>query len=97
MQNKLRRLEELLGEESKEVVLLKDIGYEDALVGVTIDNRAVYDYDKMVKHLIEKEGFESELDAIEWIDYNTLRALPYAGKNAPLIMYSLEAQNDQEK
>ena len=28
-------------------------------------------------------------DAIEWIEYNTIRSLPYAGENAPIVMYRL--------
>lgn len=72
----------------EDVVLLANYSYDTALIGVTEDGRAVYDYDKMVAWLVETEGF-TELDAIEWIDYNTIRALPYAGDKAPLIMYPL--------
>ena len=70
-----------------DVVLLANYSYDDALVGVTEDGRAVYDFDKMVAWLIDVEGF-TQLDAIEWIEYNTMRALPYF-ENAPLIMYPL--------
>lgn len=34
------------------------------------------------------EGWSYE-DVIEWIDYNTIRSLPYAGPNGPIIMYSI--------
>jgi len=71
-----------------DVVLLKDYSYDDALIGVTEDGRAVYDFDKMVAWLVETQGFE-ELEAIEWIEYNTIRALPYYGPDAPLIIYPL--------
>lgn len=30
------------------------------------------------------------LEAVEFIDYNTIRAIPYAGKYAPIIMEKLE-------
>ena len=72
----------------EDVLLLSNYSYDDALIGVTEDGRAVYDYDKMVRWLVESEGFE-EMDAIEWIDYNTIRALPYMGEQAPIIMYPL--------
>lgn len=72
-----------------DTVLFRNYDYTNALVGVTMEGIAVYDYDKMVKCLVEEEGFE-EIDAIEWIDYNTIRALPYAGEKAPIIMYRLE-------
>ena len=28
-------------------------------------------------------------EAADFIDYNTLRALPYAGSGAPIVMYKL--------
>ena len=71
------------------VKYLYNFSYDTALVGVTDDNRAVYDYNKMVEWLIETEGFSYE-EAVEWIDYNTIRALPYFGDGAPIIMYPLE-------
>lgn len=72
-----------------DVVILENYSYDDALIGITEDHRAVYDFDKMVEWLCEKEGF-SMVAAIEWIEYNTIRALPYAGAGAPVIMYRLE-------
>ena len=38
---------------------------------------------------METEGWD-EIDAVEWIDYNTIRALPYMGENAPMIIHRLE-------
>lgn len=71
------------------VMILENYSYDDAFIGVTTDNRAVYDFDKMVEWLVLKEGFTPE-EAVEWIEYNTIRALPYAGADAPIIMYRLE-------
>lgn len=68
------------------VKYLTNYSYDDALIGVSEDGRAIYDYDKMVAWLVLKEGFQPS-DAIEWIDYNTIRALPYFGSDAPIIMY----------
>ena len=62
--------------------------YDSALVGITEDNRAVYDYDLMVEWLCDTEDFTVE-EAVEWIEYNTLRALPYAGPDAPIIIHSI--------
>ena len=33
-------------------------------------------------------GDFSEEDAREWIDYNTIRALPYFGSDAPVILFT---------
>ena len=70
------------------VVIFSNPSYDDALIGVTEDNRAVYDFDKMVEYLVETDGM-TNIEAVEWIEYNAIRALPYT-ENAPIIMYSLE-------
>lgn len=41
-----------------DVIVLENYSYDDALIGVTEDHRAVYDFDKMVEWLCEKEGFQ---------------------------------------
>ena len=71
------------------VKYLTNFSYDTALIGVTDDNRAVYDFDKMVEWLIETQDFTYE-ESVEWIEYNTIRALPYMGEDAPIIMYSLK-------
>ena len=80
--------------------ILADAGYEDArifdepeydtaIVGVTDEGQVVYDFEKMVKHLMENDGITRE-EAIEFIEYNTIRSLPYFGEEAPIIMNSIE-------
>lgn len=68
------------------VVIFEDYSYDSAFIGVTDDNRAVYDFDKMVEWLVSTEGM-FPMEAIEWIEYNTVRALPYLGDKAPIIVY----------
>lgn len=72
----------------EDVVILENYSYDDALVGVTEDGRAVYDFERMVRWLVETEGMD-ELEAVEWIEYNTIRALSYEDDSAPIIMYPL--------
>ena len=62
--------------------------YEGALIGVSTDRRAVYDYELMVKGLMEKSEM-SEEEAIEWIEYNTVRASEYL-QNGPIVIHKLE-------
>lgn len=81
--------EELLLENGYEgTTYLENYSYDDALIGVSEDGRAIYDYDLMVEWLMNEEGW-SEEDAVDWIDYNTLRALPYMGPEAPIVMHRL--------
>ena len=82
--------EKLLANGYEDVVILQDYSYDDALIGVTEDERrAVYDYHKMVAWLVETKGFTPD-EAVEWIEYNTIRALGYMGPNAPIILVPLQ-------
>ena len=85
-QEEIKQLIEEHGYES--VLLFESPSYETAFVGISQDDRAVYDYDKMVEYLIETDGMTDE-EAIEFIDYNTIRAIPYY-EGAPIVFRSLE-------
>jgi hypothetical protein len=78
----------LLDNGYEDVVILKNYSYDDALIGVSHDNRAIYDYNLMVEWLMKNQGMD-EIEAVEWIDYNSIRALSYFGPDAPIIMYPL--------
>ena len=77
------KLRTLLPEDS---LVFDSASYDNSIVGVTTDNRVVYDYDKMILELMEDEGCRYD-DAVDWIEFNTIRSLPYAGDKAPIIMY----------
>lgn len=70
----------------EDVIIFSGDSYDDALIGVSEDGRAVYDFDLMVEWLIKQDNMD-EISAIEWIEYNTIRSLPYAGDKAPIVMY----------
>lgn len=80
--------ERLLEYGYEDVKYLVDESYDDALIGVSDDGRAIYDFGLMVEWLMTKYGW-SDIEAIEWIEVNTLRALPYFGESAPIVMYGL--------
>jgi hypothetical protein len=42
----------------------------------------------MVEWLMNKDNI-TETEAIEFIEFNTIRAIPYAGAKAPIVMYGL--------
>lgn len=66
----------------EDVIIYENPSYDDAFIGVTNDNRAVYDYDKMVEWLIEKEGMDYD-EAVDFISYNDSF---YYGKGYPIIL-----------
>lgn len=86
--------EKLMDNGYEGVVILSSYSYDDALIGVSDEGRAIYDYDLMVKWIVDNTEMD-ETEAVEWIDFNTIRALPYAGQNAPIIMYRLEGEEDE--
>lgn len=73
----------------EDALVFDNTSYDNSIVGVTTDNRVVYDYDKMILELMEDEGWNYD-DAVDWIDYNTIKSLPYAGEKAPVVMYRME-------
>ena len=73
-------------EEDEQPLLFGPSGaYDNSIIGFTEDGRAVYDYEKMVEELVQDDNCTRE-EAIEWIDYNTIRAIPYAGEHAPIVI-----------
>ncbi len=73
----------------EESIVFENPDYVTAIIGVSEDDRVIYDYDKMVEFLMKTDDMSYE-DACEFIDFNTIRALPYMGDKAPIVMNSLE-------
>lgn len=72
---------------------ISDKAYDGAIIGVTADERAVYDYDKMVDSLMKRDGMTLD-EAIGFIENNTLPIVDQMGDNAPIIMYELEENEE---
>lgn len=80
--------EKLVENGYEDVIIFSDDSYDDALIGVSSDGRAIYDFDLMVQWLMEQDNMDYT-EAVEWIEYNTIRSLPYVGDAAPIVMYNL--------
>ena len=87
MLNSLEDVKKILAERGYEdTVVFDNPSYYSAFIGVDIHTtNAIYDYEKMIEFLVDTENMEYE-DAIDFISYNTLRALPYQGDRAPIIL-----------
>ncbi len=72
----------------EDAVIFENPDYDSAIVGVSESGRVIYDYDAMVEHLMQVDEMTYQ-QAVEFIDYNTIRSLPYAGPDAPIILYGL--------
>lgn len=65
--------------------------FNNGIIGVSEDQKhLVYSYDKLVEALKESEPSWSTEDAIEWLEYNTIRTIPYLGENRPIIVYPID-------
>lgn len=73
----------------EDAVVLESPDYLKAIVGVSDDGRVIYDYEKMARCLMETDGMDYE-EATEFIDFNTLGALPYMGEKRPIILNKIE-------
>jgi hypothetical protein len=75
--------------EYEDVLIFSNPDYASAFIGISDDNRAIYSYDKMIRHLMDKDSM-TDIEAIEFIEFNTMRAMPYFGEKTPIIMYELD-------
>lgn len=69
-------------------IVLEQPDYIYAVEGITDDGRVAYSRSRMVLSLMIDDDM-SATDAEEFIDYNTMRALPYMGELAPIIINDL--------
>ncbi len=69
----------------EEAIIFENPDYDSAIIGTSHDDRVIYSFEKMVKHLMEQDNMTEE-EAIEFIEYNTIRAIPYFGPGAPIVL-----------
>lgn len=61
-------------------IVFENPDYQNAIVGYdVVSERVVYSYDKM-----------SYDEAVEFIEYNTVRVCPYMGDKSPIILHNIE-------
>ena len=68
-----------------DALVFDNMSYDNSIIGITLDGRVIYDYDRMILELMLDEVWSYD-DAVEWIEYNTLRSLGYAGNKAPIVV-----------
>ena len=68
----------------EETVFFEHPSMVKAITGITDSEQLIYDYNLMIEAAMEEEGWTCE-EAIEWIEYNTLRSIPYMGRYHPIV------------
>lgn len=71
-------------------IVFENPDYQNAIVGYdVVSERVVYSYDKMIECLMSDDNMSYD-EAIEFIEYNTIRACPYMGDKSPIILQNIE-------
>ena len=68
----------------EDAVVFEAPDFDPAIVGVTTDGIVLYDLNRMVEHMAAEDGITEE-EALEFIEYNTIRACGYC-PGAPIII-----------
>ena len=73
----------------KDTVVLENPSYINAIIGISDEGALCYSYEKMIECLMEEDDMDYD-SAMEFIAYNTIRALPYASSMGvrPIVVYN---------
>lgn len=63
-------------------------GYDDAVIGITLDNRLIYSLDKIRQMLMDVDGMTQE-DAEDYISYNIVGSINPNDDRYPILAYDL--------
>ena len=72
-----------------DAIIFADPDYSSAVIGFSNTGAIIYSHKKMVEWLMKSYDL-SETDAIEFIDKNTIPALPYGDEKRPVILYEID-------
>ena len=84
-----KKFREQIAYELEDSIILDNPSFDNSIIGFTDNGNLVYDYNRMVAEFSEENGV-TDFEAIEFIDYNTIRAIPYMGDQKPIIIYRFE-------
>ena len=80
------KLRELLSEVCEDAVLFDNPSFDKSVVGLTTDGQIVCSLRSMVQELCEDDNIQED-EAREFVDYNTIRMLPYiSAETRPVII-----------
>lgn len=87
MKNEILR--NFLEENSPDSVIFDDPAFDNSIVGLSSEGNLVYDLQKMIEELATDDNISTD-EAYEFIDYNTMRILPYISSNKKPIIVDFE-------
>ena len=78
-----------LDNDHSDALLFADPDYSSAVAGMSSTGALIYSHEKMVEWLMQNYGLDQS-EAIDFIEVNTIRALPYGEEKKPVIMYDID-------
>jgi hypothetical protein len=86
-------IEEVRKKLSEDTLVFDNPAFDNSIIGTTFNGNAIYLFDKMVYEFIADSVQWDEVatpeEAIEFIEYNTIRALDYITDGLkPIILYT---------
>lgn len=73
----------------EDAIVYQNPSFDSAIIGVDeITGSVIYDYELMVKDMMHQDNITQE-QAIQFIDYNTVRATSYMPQPKPIILRRL--------
>lgn len=88
-----QKVRDYLNETVDECIIFEDPAFDNSIIGVSDDGKhVIYDYEKMVKEFVDDNNISDDdgegiMEAVDFIDYNTIRALNYmSDDNKPIVV-----------
>ena len=72
----------------EDAIVLESPTYRNAVLGISEDGRVIYSERIIIEDMVVDEGMDID-DAFDNFSYNLLRALPYMGEKAPIILHDI--------
>lgn len=85
------KLREFLKENFPDAIIFDDPEYDNSVVGISSEGNLIYDLNKMVIELAEDDNMSTD-DAFEFIQYNTIRIIPYLPEQGRPIIVDFDFQ-----
>ena len=81
-----KKLRDTIATYSEEALLFDDPSFDNSIMGIDTNGRVIYSFSDMIEELMEDDEISYD-EAIEFIEYNTIRSLAYQSEGlAPIIL-----------
>ena len=71
------------------IKILNNPAFDNSIVGISTEGRAIYNLDKMIEEFMKDNNCTCE-EAIDYIQYNTIRAAEYYSDGPIIIVATIE-------